>query len=120
MVRSIPERHGSGATLYYLCMIAIAYGIFLLNFLFGLAVRSGVVDSSRFRFVHHGIYFLVMISLIAATAVAAWRGERVAWALGTMAALLLAMPRFPGRSRTHAGYATLCLVLYSAILFLER
>jgi hypothetical protein len=99
-------------------MIATAYGIFLVNFLFGLAVGLGIVDSSRFRFVHHAIYFLVMLSLIVATALSIGRGESIAWAFGTMAALLLVMPRFPGRSRGHALYAVVCLVLYSAIVFL--
>lgn len=98
-------------------MLIAAYSIFLTNFVFGLLVKSRVIDSRRFRFVHHMLYFLVVASLLASAILAFAEGRGSAWFLAGMTGLLLLLPRFRGRSRAHWMYATFCSAVYSAIVF---
>jgi hypothetical protein len=97
--------------------LPIAYSIFLVNFVFGLLVKKRIIDSTRFRFVHHMLYFFVVASLLVATALAFIEGSERRWLQAGMAGLLLCMPFFRGRSRGHWIYATLCCAVYSAIVF---
>lgn len=96
----------------------IAYGFFTANVLFGLAVATGIIRSKRFRFVHHLLYFLVMLSLGIAAILTARQGTVAGYGLLTLFLLLLALPRFKGGSRGHRIYATACFLLYSLLLFL--
>ncbi len=98
-------------------MLVTAYSIFLVNFAFGLSVRAGLIDSARFRFVHHAIYLLVIVSLAATVIVTAVQGGRF-WAPAGMISLLLVMPKFRGRGRGHALWASFCLALYTVVVML--
>jgi hypothetical protein len=94
-----------------------AYGAFIVNVLFGLAVKSGVVPRGRYRRVHHAIYAAVMASLAAAIVAAIVRGDGTWLRLAAMAVILSAMPRFRGAGRAHWMYATFALVVYSLVVF---
>lgn len=98
-------------------MLAAAYSIFMVNLVFGILVKTGIIDNSRFRKVHHLLYFLVMASIISAVALAFLMGASNAWYLADMAGMLLGMSLFKGHSRMHWIYATFCCAVYSAILF---
>jgi len=97
-------------------MLVAAYSIFIMNLAFGVLVRWRVIDSARFRIVHHVLYFIVMASLLAAVLMAFGEGSALAWPLAGMAALLLGMALLPGRGRAHRAYAIFCCAVYSAIL----
>lgn len=98
--------------------LTIAYGFFLANYLFGISVATGLVRSKRLRFLHHTLYFLVLLSLGIALLLALLHGTLLGYGLIVLFLLLLVMPRFKGRSRGHRIYATVCFLLYSLLLFL--
>lgn len=91
----------------------------MTNLVFGILVKMRVIDSSRFRTVHHLLYFLVMASIILAAAIAFLMGASNAWYLADMAGMLLGMSLFKGHSRGHWIYASLCCAVYSVLLFLH-
>ena len=97
-------------------MYLAAYFTFLANLAFGVLVKSGVIDTTRFRFIHHALYFVVMASIVIGAILAIGTAPLRAGLLGGMTLLLLLMPRFRGRSRAHWMYATFCAALYSAIV----
>ncbi len=98
-------------------MLTLAYATFLVNFLFGLGVAGGVIPRGRYRRVHHAIYALVMLTIVAALALSLFRKDGFWPRLAAMTTILAAMPRFPGRESGHRYYATFSLVVYSLILF---
>lgn len=100
-------------------MLKAAFLCFILNFAFGLLVRTGIIDSRRFRFVHTALYFCAIASL-AITALAYWAfGPGIgAVACGAMVLVLLGMSRFAGRSRGHWIYALLCAALYIGLMLM--
>ncbi|MDB5034775.1 MAG: hypothetical protein JWQ98_2016 [Chlorobi bacterium] len=98
-------------------MLLTAYSIFLANFLFGVMVKSRVIDSARFRWFHHTLYLLVMAGIAGAVIEAIIAGSWRGLLLAGMGAMLLLMPRFRGRGNGHWIYATCCCVAYSAIVF---
>jgi hypothetical protein len=97
-------------------LLLISFFLFLANLAFGLLVKIGVIDNARLRFVHHGLYFLVIASILTATILSLREGLSHAALPGAMTVLLLLMPFFKGRGRAHWMYATFCAALYSAIV----
>ncbi len=97
-------------------MLKIAYGSFIINFTFGLLVKARVIDSRKFHLAHHGIYFVVMATLFAAISLDLWNEREIPYLLIGLFGLLLGLSRFGGRSAGHWQYATLCLIIYSAII----
>lgn len=96
-------------------LIKIAYSLFLANFTYGILAKSHIIDATRFRVMHHGLYFCVMVSIIAATVEEFLSGE-FPLLLILMAGLLFGMTRFRGRTAQHWQYALFCFLTYSAIL----
>ena len=99
-------------------ILLIAYGFFVVNFLFGVMVGSGMIDNSRIRPLHHLLYFCAVVSLIAVVVVEVIGGLDIRWMALPMIALLLAMPFFRGGSRGHAIYASFCLAVYTFLILL--
>jgi len=97
-------------------MLKIAYGSFIINFTFGLLVKARIINSRKFHLAHHGIYFVVMATLFAAIAVELLNQGEIPYLLIGLFGLLFGMTRFSGRSTGHWQYATLCLIIYSAIV----
>jgi hypothetical protein len=95
---------------------SVAYLLFVVNFLFGVLVATGIVERGRWSRLHHVLYLLTMIGIVAALTDAMLRRQPIVH-LAAMALLLLGMTRFRGGSRAHSIYATLCLVAYSALLY---
>ncbi|MBC8044231.1 MAG: hypothetical protein IAF08_12405 [Rhizobacter sp.] len=94
-----------------------------------MLVKFKIVDNTRFRFLHHAIYFFVMCGVIAATVIAFLQPSpqrlsgnnlavnSVAYSLAVLTAMLLLMIRFRGRTAGHWMYALVCLSVYSVIVF---
>lgn len=99
-------------------MLPVAYIFFLVNFTFGVFVKTGVIPPVRFRRFHHVLYFAVMASLAIAIIVDGFLHSYLPVALVLVFCLLLAMPLFRGGSRTHIVYAVVCLAVYTAIVVL--
>ncbi len=97
-------------------MLALAYMLFISNFLFGLLVRTGAIPDARFRLVHRLLYASVLLSLAAAAAADIIAGQGIPWLLLTVECLLLGMPVFAGRTSAHAVYACVCLLMYTAVV----
>lgn len=95
--------------------IKIAYGCFLVNFIYGILAKFRIIESARFKVVHHGIYFCVMASIIVALLTEFLAGELPIF-LMIMAGLLLGMTRFSGKTSRHWKYALVCFAAYSAVL----
>ena len=96
----------------HMTILQIAWLIFVVNFLYGVLVASGVVERGRWRKIHHFLYLLTILGILAAIAVALLDGRSLPVPLAVMALLLLGMSRFGGGGRAHAAYATICLVVY--------
>jgi hypothetical protein len=101
-------------------ILLIAYLLFVVNFLFGVLVATGIVERGRYRKVHHFLYLLTMLGIGAAVVLAIVRNHSLPPAPMAMALLLLGTSRFHGGTRAHAAYAVLCLVVYSMIVLLHR
>lgn len=97
-------------------MLVVAYIFFLVNFTFGVLVKTGVIPPVRFRRFHHVLYFAVMASLAAAIIVDGFLHSYLPVAPLLVFCLLLVMPLFRGGSHLHIVYAMLCLAVYTAII----
>ncbi|RFM24430.1 MAG: hypothetical protein D0433_05425 [Candidatus Thermochlorobacter aerophilum] len=95
--------------------IKIAYACFVLNFAYGILAKTKVINTARFKVVHHIIYFCVIASLIIALLMEYMDGKFPVLLLIT-AALLLGMTQFSGKTRRHWQYALVCFFVYSAVL----
>lgn len=98
-------------------ILPIAWLLFVVNFLFGVLVALGVFPRGRWSRMHHFLYLLTMIGIISATIESIVQQPTLLPATGAMAILLLGMSRFHGGSTGHSLYASLCLLVYSAILY---
>ncbi len=95
--------------------IKIAYAFFILNFAYGVLAKMKVINTARFKIVHHAIYFCVIVSLILALLMEYMDGKFPVLLL-IMAALLLGMTQFSGKTKRHWQYALICFLIYSAVL----
>ncbi len=95
--------------------IKIAYSCFILNFTYGILAKTRVIDATRFKIIHHAVYFCVMLSL-AVAALVEWLDGKFPALLLIMAGLLLGMTQFSGRTERHWQYALVCFIAYSALL----
>ena len=98
-------------------LLQIAYLLFLLNFLYGVLVALGIIPRGRWGKVHHFLYLLTMAGIVAAGIESVVQQSSLLPALAAMTLLLLGMSRFRGGGRAHSIYATLCLVVYSVIMY---
>ncbi len=93
-----------------------AAALFAANYLLGVAVQLGLVDSRPFRWLHHALFFLVFVSAALAVAVGFWRGEPYRWALAPVLVLYAVLPRVRAGTFGHAALASLALLCYGAAL----
>lgn len=81
-------------------LFASACATYLLNACFGVAVRAGLVDSSGFRWFHHGFYVVTFtLALIAASSLW-WSRSQAGWYLIPALVALAALP-YIGSARRH-------------------
>lgn len=87
-------------------MFAMAALSYLLNCALGAAVATKLVDTSRFRWLHHALYILTSASTAAALSSALWgiprrRSRRAALALAPAVVPLAVIPFAGTRGRRH-------------------
>lgn len=83
---------------------ACAYGA---NVGLGSGVALGMVDTSSFRWIHHGIYITTCVLAGAAVGAAAWSRNRAGLVLLPAAVPLAALPRLGSRPRRRHALVAL-------------
>lgn len=97
---------------------AIAYAA---NLALGASVAAGAVDTSRSRWVHHGLYTVTVAATALAVVAGALRRDPSALALAPSAAPLFLLQRQGARPLPrHALTALLAAPCYAGALFLAR
>lgn len=90
-----------------------ATGLFLANFILGLLVQFGIVDTTPFRWLHHALFF----AAFAAAALAVASGFRLdapyRWTLLPVLVLYAVLPRIRAGTAGHAALACGALVFHA-------
>ena len=81
-----------------LCFLAC--GVYALNAGFGVSVLIGRVDSSGFRWVHHGLYVVTVALAVLAASSLWWSRSPAGWYLIPALIALVALP-YVGSARRH-------------------
>jgi hypothetical protein len=102
-------------------MLTLAYSLFWVNFLYGIAVKFKLLHNKKFKFLHHAIYFLVMLTLFISIGFEFYYQKFLsASILIFLFVVLLLMTQFSGKSPNHWKYAILCNVIYTtAFIYLN-
>lgn len=90
-----------------------ATGLFLMNFVLGVLVQFGIVDTKPFRWLHHALFFAVFASAALAVGVGFWQGAPYRWVLLPVLALYAVLPRVRAGTPGHAALAGAAMVLYA-------
>lgn len=90
-----------------------ATGLFLMNFVLGVLVQFGVVDTKPFRWLHHALFFAVFVSAALAVAAGFWQEAPYRWALLPVLALYVFLPRVRAGTAGHAALAGAAMVFYA-------
>lgn len=97
-------------------MLTLAYSLFWVNFLYGIAVKFNLFDHKKFKVIHHLIYFFVMLSLFISIVYEFYTKKFLSMFLLIILFLFLSiMTRFSGRNSSHWRYAILCNILYTIV-----
>ncbi|CAN5912649.1 hypothetical protein BH23ACT11_BH23ACT11_05420 [soil metagenome] len=87
--------------------------IFLANFGLGILVQLRVVDTKPYRWLHHALFFAVIVSAVVAIAVGFWADAPYRWVLLPVLLLFLVLPRVRAGTMGHAALASMALILYA-------
>ena len=88
--------------------------LFLLNFALGLLVQFRIVDTKPFRWLHHALFFAVVVSVAAAVLVGFLTGAPYRWTLLPVLFLFAVLPYVRAGTTGHAALACGALVFYVA------
>lgn len=77
-----------------------AASAYAINALFGAAVRLRLIDSSGFRWTHHGLYIITFVLTVAAVSTLLWSDSPAGWYLLPAVVPLAALP-YAGSARRH-------------------
>ncbi|WP_323958795.1 hypothetical protein GC088_09550 [Arthrobacter sp. JZ12] len=86
-------------SLWVFLVAAVAYAT---NAAFGSSVGLGWISSQRFRWVHHGLYVLTVLTTLAAVSSLLWSSSTAGWYL-LPAVVPLALLPYVGSARRHRG-----------------
>ena len=92
--------------------------LFGLNLLLGVAVQERLVDTSGVRWVHHGLFFLVAASAVAAVALGLLTRTWGVLALSPALAAYVVLPRTRGGTTRHRRLALGVVPFYALALVL--
>lgn len=81
-------------------LFVLASGTYILNAFFGVSVRAGIVDSSGFRWLHHGLYLATFVLALLAASSLWWSPNQAGWYLIPAVLALAALP-YVGSARRH-------------------
>ncbi len=102
-------------------MLTLAYSLFWVNFVYGIMVKLNIFHHKKFAFLHHAIYFFVMLSLFIATLYEIYcKNFLGSILLSFLFLLLFAMTRFSGKTSNHWKYAILCNLIYTSVFIYLR
>jgi hypothetical protein len=90
-------------------LVALACATYVLNAGFGVSVRTGLVDSSGFRWLHHALYAVTFLLALVAASSLWWSPSRAGWYLIPVLAALAVLP-YIGSARRHP-YRHMCAAL---------
>ena len=91
-----------------------ATALFLANFVLGVLVQFGVVDTKPFRWLHHALFFAVFASAALAVAAGFWQGAPYRWLLLPVLAVFAVLPRVRAGTAGHAALACGAMMFYGA------
>ncbi len=92
----------------------VATVLFAANFLLGVLVQFGAVDTKPFRWLHHALFFLAAASAASAAAWGIFSGEAYGWLLLPVLVLYFFLPRVRAGTVGHAMLAGFALIFYAA------
>ncbi len=92
----------------------VAAALFLANFILGVVVQVGFVDTKPFRWLHHALFFLVFISAVVTTLLSFVFGAPYRWTLLPVLLLFAILPYVRAGTSGHAVLACCALILYTA------
>ncbi len=95
-----------------------AAALFGANFVLGLLVQFGIVDTKPFRWLHHALFFAVFVSAALAVAAGFWQGAPYRWALLPVLVLYAVLPRVRAGTAGDAALGGAAMVFYVAGLSL--
>ncbi len=103
-------------------LFVAATASYAANCALGASVALGIVDTRRFRWVHHGLYIAtcVLAAAAAASALLDRREARAAIALLPAAVPLTLIPRISARTRAHPLLALTAAPFFVASFVLSR
>ncbi|WP_291049153.1 hypothetical protein [Herbiconiux sp.] len=105
-------------------LFVAAAASYTANCALGASVGLGMIDTRRFRWVHHALYIATSTLAAAAAGSAVLRGRagdrRAALALAPAAVPLTIIPRISARSRRHVVLALTAAPFFAAGLILSR
>ena len=90
-----------------------AAALFLANFVLGVLVQFGVLDTKPFRWLHHALFFAVFASAALAVGVGFLQEAPYRWALLPVLALFMILPRVRAGTPGHAALASLAMIFYA-------
>jgi len=90
-----------------------AAALFLANFVLGVLVQFGVLDTKPFRWLHHALFFAVFVSAALAVGVGFLHEAPYRWALLPVLALFVVLPRVRAGTPGHAALALLAMIFYA-------
>jgi hypothetical protein len=90
-----------------------AAALFLANFVLGVLVQFGVLDTKPFRWVHHALFFAAFASAALAVGVGFLQEAPYRWALLPVLALFAVLPRVRAGTPGHAALAFLAMIFYA-------
>ena len=90
------------------------------NCLLGAAVAARLIDTSRMRWVHHGIYVATSTLTAAATSSLVWSRSTAGWLLLPAAVPLAVIPYAGTRGRRHPAVALSAAPFFVASLIRAR
>ena len=86
-------------------LFSAATASYALNCALGASVAARVIDTRRFRWVHHALYISTSTLAGAATSSLLWSESRAGWALLPAAVPLAAIPYASARTPRHVALA---------------
>lgn len=86
--------------------------LFLANFVLGLLVQFGVVDTKPFRWLHHALFFAVFATAAGAVLAGFYWGAPYRWTLLPVLGLFAVLPYVRAGTRGHAALACTALFFY--------
>lgn len=92
----------------------VATLFFVANVVLGISVRLGIVSTKGFGWVHHALFFVVVVTAVATVALGLHDHSALAWGLFPVLAVFAVLPRLAGGTRSHTVAALAAAVFYAA------